>query len=92
MGGFSCRANSSIDGFDAMRKSFDQSVPLHEQIARGSKTVSTGRKHQHRLGPGKKAEKVAKAAGHLTARLAKRRKRVAAMVHDYFTGKRDTHP
>lgn len=77
---------------EAMRKSFDQSVPLHEQLARGSKTVSTGRKHQHRIGPGKKAEKALKAAAIVNGMKKSKAARIKAKVRAYWAGEKEEHP
>jgi hypothetical protein len=61
---------------------FDSSVPLADQVRRIIK-VKTGRKHQHRIGPGKKRVRVSSINPK-----AKQRKRIAA----YWRGELDEFP
>lgn len=68
-----------------MRKSFDQSVPLHEQISRITKT-QTGRKHQHRIGPGRKQPQK------LSAMALKKQRAFRAKVRAYWAGEVDEFP
>lgn len=68
-----------------MRKIFDQSVPLAEQISRITK-VQTGRKHQHRIGPGRKQSSKASAI-QLKQDRARRQK-----VRAYWSGELDEFP
>lgn len=65
-----------------MRMTFDSSVPLADQIRRIIK-VKTGRKHQHRIGPGRKQVRASKIDPK-----AKQRKLVAA----YWRGELDEFP
>jgi hypothetical protein len=67
-----------------MRMSFDKSVPLHEQLKRIVKS-HTGRKHQHRVGPGKVRKQVC-------AIQAKRLARYNRKVHAYWSGEAEEHP
>jgi hypothetical protein len=68
-----------------MRQSFDQNVPLAEQIKRIIKSA-TGRKHQHRIGPGRKRQKQPNPK--LLAKKRKLKKRVRA----YWKGETNEHP
>lgn len=75
-----------------MKRNFDSSVSREEQLQRVAADKQPGRKHQKRMGPGKKANKQSNAARN-SAKLASgkaklHREKVAA----YFAGKLDKYP
>lgn len=69
-----------------MRMTFDQSVPVHEQISRILK-CHTGRKHQHRKGPGK-----AQRDPYLAAAKHRRQARWLSKARAYWSGQSEEHP
>ena len=74
-----------------MRMTFDRSVPVHIQISRIVKS-HTGRKHQHRKGPGRvSAER--RAANKQRQLLARaKQKRFSKLARAYWSGESDVHP
>ena len=74
-----------------MRLTFSQDTPLHEQIKRIVKS-HTGRKHQHRKGPGKLSEEQRRRREHNAKAAKARRKKFLRSARAYWRGESDEHP
>lgn len=74
-----------------MRLTFDKSVPLHVQISRIVK-CHTGRKHQHRKGPGRSASDQRSANKQRQLLALAKQKRFSRLARAYWTGQTEEHP
>ncbi len=74
-----------------MRQTFPQHMPWHDQLLR-IPTCHTGRKHQHRIGPGKLKQRQVSAMNHKNMMKRKMASKYSAKVRAYWLGLRDSHP
>ena len=75
-----------------MKQTFGSNVSVADQKVRVMKGKQVGKKHNHTMGPGKKAQKQSThAANVVKQKNAKDRKR-RDQVADYFAGKIDQYP
>ncbi len=76
-----------------MTQTFDNSMPWWEQRRQMfNRKVSTGHKHTHTVGPGKKAMQSRKRASGMAAKARRMRAAQSKRITEYFTGLRDEHP
>lgn len=68
-----------------MHQTFDRDVPLEEQVRRAGIKAHTGRKHQHRIGPGKPRKRP-------NPGVLGRVRKVKARVRAYWRGESDEYP
>lgn len=75
-----------------MRMTFDAKTPLLEQQMRAAGRKKVGRKHNHKIGPGKTALAAQRKRKFAATKRAIRWKRFQDAVRAYWLGERDTYP
>jgi hypothetical protein len=75
-----------------MHQDFDHSVPVHEQLLKISAAKQPGHKHQHRLGPSRRARKAANRRAFEQQARAREGAKRSALIRAYWAGQVDEFP